>query len=373
MYGHYDVQPAEPLDLWTSPAFEPTERDGKLFARGATDDKGQMLTHVLAALAWHEAAGGPPIDLVYVIEGEEEVGSNNLDAFLAERAGELKADIAVISDTAQYGPGRPAITHGLRGIFAAEVTVAGPDRDLHSGVFGGAIANPANELCRLVGMLHDAEGRVAIPGYYDSVRDLSDEERRRLAELPFDEAAFLGAIGVPAPAGEEGFTTLERRWCRPTLDVNGLTAGYQGEGPKTIVPAKASAKITGRLVPDQDPRAVAESLEAFLKGHARPGVAVSVQHDHGAPAVAFDPSGPAFEAASRAIEAAFGTAPVFIREGGSIPVVGSLKTILGIDTLLLGWGLNSDNLHSPDEHFTIADFHRGTQASARLFAELANS
>ena len=253
VYGHYDVQPPDPLDLWTTPPFEPAVRDGKVFARGATDDKGQMLTHPLAVKAWHEAAGGPPVNVTFVIEGEEEVGSDHLDAFLHERRDELACDAAVISDTSQFAEGVPAICYGLRGIAACEVTVSGPKADLHSGLFGGAVANPANGLAKIVASLHDADGRVAVDGFYDAVVPPTDAERAAWADLPFDEAAFLTTTGAPRPVTPPGATVLEGRWAWPTCDVNGLTSGYQGTGPKTIIPATASAKLSFRLVPDQDP------------------------------------------------------------------------------------------------------------------------
>ncbi|MCA9056248.1 MAG: dipeptidase, partial [Planctomycetaceae bacterium] len=340
VYGHYDVQPPDPLDLWTTPAFEPTVRDGCLYARGATDDKGQVFTHILSAAAWMQVAGRLPVNLKFVIEGEEEVGSNNLDNFLKAQSERLACDVAVISDTAQYGDGIPAITYGLRGILACEVTVHGPNRDLHSGVFGGAVANPVNILCQLIGRLHDSEGRVQIPGFYDAVVALTDEERQAFAALPFDESAFCRSVGAAAPQGETGFSTLERRWARPTCDVNGVFGGYQGEGPKTIIPSKATAKLTCRLVPHQDPDQLTAALESYLRDNAPPGVRLDFRSYHGAPATVCDTSSPYMAAARKAITIGFGQEPVLIREGGSIPVVGSLKEILAVDTLLLGWGRN---------------------------------
>ena len=372
VYGHYDVQPPDPLDKWTTPPFAPTVRDGCLYARGATDDKGQLFTHMLSAAAWMQVAGKLPVNLKFVIEGEEEVGSNNLDEFLSSQRERLRCDVAVISDTAQYGDGIPAITYGLRGITACEITVYGPNRDLHSGVFGGAVANPVNALCRLIARLHDGEGRVMIPGFYDDVVELTQEEREAFAALPFDEEAFLESTGSPRARGEPGFTTLERRWARPTCDVNGIYGGYEGEGPKTIVPSQATAKITCRLVPDQDPERITQSLHSFFEKHAVPcGVTLEFKSYHGAPATLCDTSSPYMAAAREAIECGFGQEPVMIREGGSIPVVGSLKELLGVDTLLLGWGRNSDNLHSPDEHFHLEDFLRGTAASAALWQSIS--
>jgi acetylornithine deacetylase/succinyl-diaminopimelate desuccinylase-like protein len=367
IYGHYDVQPPDPLDKWVTPPFEPEVRDGCIWARGATDDKGQMLTHVLSVAAWMKAEGRLPINVKFVIEGEEEVGSDNLDKFLAARRDRLRSDIAVISDTSQYAPKLPAITYGLRGIIACEVRLHGPKQDLHSGIFGGAITNPANALARLIASLHDANGRVQIPGFYDDVQPLTNAERASFADLPFNEADFFASVGVKAGWGETGFTSTERRWARPTCDVNGLTAGYQGEGPKTIIPAWASAKITCRLVPNQDPQRLLKSLGQFLQQQCPPGCHLEFQEAHGCPGFVADMDSPFMSAANTAIQAAFGVAPVMIREGGSIPVVATLKELLGVDTLLLGWGQNTDNLHSPNEHFSVADFHRGTLASALLW------
>lgn len=372
IYGHYDVQPPDPLDKWVTPPFEPDVRDGCLWARGATDDKGQMLTHVLSVAAWLKAEGRLPINVKFVIEGEEEVGSENLDKFLAARRDQLRSDIAVISDTSQYAPNIPAITYGLRGILACEVRLHGPKQDLHSGIFGGAITNPANALTRLIASLHDTHGRVQIPGFYEDVLPLTAAERASFAALPFHEADFFASVGVTAGWGEEGFTSTERRWARPTCDVNGLTAGYQGEGPKTIIPSWASAKITCRLVPNQDPHKLLKSLGQFLQEQTPPGCRLEFIEQHGCPGFVADRNSPFMAAANAAIREAFGVAPVMIREGGSIPVVATLKELLGVDTLLLGWGQNTDNLHSPNEHFSVADFHHGTLASALLWKEIGS-
>ncbi|QDT64022.1 dipeptidase [Calycomorphotria hydatis] len=371
VYGHYDVQPPDPLDEWVTPPFEPDVREDRIYARGATDDKGQMLTHIKSAEAWSKTAGNPPINIVYVIEGEEEVGSDNLDQFLKDRAEELKADVAVISDTSQFAPNQPAITYGLRGIMACEVTLHGPAQDLHSGIFGGAIANPCNVLAKLVASLHDAEGRIQIPGFYDDVLELTAMEVEAFAALNFDEPQFCKNIGVDGVSGEANFSTLERRWARPTCDVNGIFGGYSGEGPKTIIPAKATAKITCRLVPNQNAESITENLREFLQSQIPPGIRMEFEHYHGCPGYVFDPNSPEMQAANRAIATAFGVAPVLVREGGSIPVVASLKDILNIDTLLLGWGQNTDNLHSPNERFSLTDFQRGIHASAVLWSELA--
>ncbi len=370
VYGHYDVQPPDPLDEWTTPPFEPEVRDGNIYARGATDDKGQMYTHIKSVEAWLQAVGKLPVNVKFIIEGEEEVGSDNLEKFIEANKEKCACDVAVVSDTAQYGPGMPAITYGLRGIMCCEVTLHGPNQDLHSGVFGGSIANPVNGLASLIGKMIDENGTVQIPGFYDDVLPLTDEERAAFAALPFDEGEYLGGLGVSATHGEQGFSTLERRWSRPTCDVNGIFGGYTGEGPKTIIPAKATAKISCRLVPNQEESKVVQSMEAFLKEHCPPGLRIEFKHYHGCPAVLCDLNSPYMQAAKVAIEKGFGTAPVMIREGGSIPVVGTFKDLLGVDTLLLGWGQNTDNLHSPNEKFSVDSFQQGTLSSAWLWQEL---
>jgi len=370
VYGHYDVQPPDPLELWKSPPFEPTRRDGNLYARGATDDKGQMFTHVKSAEAWLRTSGKLPVNLKYLIEGEEEVGSEHLDPFIAANRDKLRADVCVISDTSQFAAGQPAVTYGLRGIAYYELRLTGPSRDLHSGTFGGGVMNPANALVGMLATLVDADGRVQVPGFYDDVTPLSELERKQFAALPFDEAAFKQAIGLTEVAGEKGFTTLERRWARPTCDINGLTSGYQGEGAKTVLPATASAKFSFRLVPKQDPAKIRKSLEAHLQAVCPPGVTMHLKAFHGAPGVVVPLESPYVAAAVRSIESGFGRRPVFIREGGSIPVVSTFHDLLGLDTLLLGWGLDDDNTHSPNEKFSLADFHRGIKASAYLWHEL---
>lgn len=372
VYGHYDVQPPDPLEEWITPPFEPDVRDGNIYARGATDDKGQMYTHIKSVEACLQATGELPVNVKFVIEGEEEVGSDNLDTFLEDNKEKVACDIAVVSDTSQYAPGIPAITYGLRGIMCCEVTLHGPNQDLHSGVFGGSIVNPVNALATLIGKLIDDEGNIQIPGFYDQVVPLTDEERATFASLPFDEQEYLNSLGVEAAHGQAGYTTLERRWARPTCDVNGIFGGYSGEGPKTIVPAKATAKISCRLVPNQQEAELVKSLEKFLQDNLPPGVRMEFKHWHGCPAVLCDRNSPYMAAASNAVEKGFGTKPVLIREGGSIPVVGTFKEILGVDTLLLGWGQNSDNLHSPNEKFSLEAFQQGTLSSAWLWQELAN-
>ena len=371
VYGHYDVQPPEPLDQWTSPPFEPTRRDGALYARGATDDKGQMLTHVFSARAWMEVEGRLPLNLKYIIEGEEEVGSEGLDGFIRENPQRLACDCVVISDGAQFAPGQPAICYGLRGITYYELRLKGPDRDLHSGSFGGTVTNPANALARMLAALVDAQGRVQVPGFYEDVVPLTDQERRQFAELPFDEAEYLRQVGVSDTTGEAGYTILERRWARPTFDVSGLWSGYQGEGAKTVLPARAGAKFSFRLVPNQDPHVVTAGLKQRLAELCPPGIEMELLDFHGAPGVLVPLDSPYVQAAARAIQQAFGCPPVYTREGGSIPIVTTFAQALEADTLLLGWGQDDDNTHSPNEHFCLADFHRGIKASARLWAELA--
>ncbi|MBX7168808.1 MAG: dipeptidase [Pirellulales bacterium] len=371
VYGHYDVQPVDPLDQWISPPFEPTRRNGNLYARGATDDKGQMFTHIKSAEAVLACDGQLPLNLKFLIEGEEEVGSLNLEKFVAEHSDRLACDLIVISDTSQLGPGQPAITYGLRGIACYELRLRGPRQDLHSGTFGGAITNPARALAILLASLVDDQGRVTLPGFYDEVVPLSDAERQQMAALPLSEAAFYASVGVGAGWGEAGFSALERRTARPTFDVNGIWGGYQGEGFKTVLPAVAGAKFSFRLVPDQDPVKISAALRSWIEQRCPPGIDYELIDAHGAKAVVVPLDSPAMAAASRAIERGFGSRPFAIREGGSIPVISTFRQRLGVDTLLLGWGLNDDNTHSPNEKFCLADFHRGIKASACLWHELA--
>jgi succinyl-diaminopimelate desuccinylase len=371
VYGHYDVQPVEPLELWTSPPFEPARRDGNIYARGATDDKGQLLTHLKGAQTWLAVEGRLPLQLKFLIEGEEEIGSPNLHPFIRDNVERLACQAIVISDGAQFAPGVPAITYALRGIAYYEIHLTGPQRDLHSGTFGGSVANPANVLAQILGQFIDSQGRIQLPGFYDDVVPLTDRERQQFAELPFDEAQYRQQVGVAALAGEVGYTTLERRWARPTFDINGLWGGYQGEGSKTVLPAKAGAKFSFRLVPNQDPARVGRSVRQMLDRLCPPGIRIELLDGHGSPGVLVPLESPYIEAAARAIAYAFGRSPVYTREGGSIPVVSTFHEMLRADTLLLGWGQDDDNTHSPNEKFSLADFHRGIRASARLWQELA--
>jgi acetylornithine deacetylase/succinyl-diaminopimelate desuccinylase-like protein len=373
IYGHYDVQPPEPLEPWNTPPFEPTVKDGNIHARGATDDKGQMFTHIKAVQAWLKSADTLPVNIKLLIEGEEEIGGLNLEEYVANHTKWLACDYAVISDTSQFAPGKPAITYGLKGLAYFELIVKGANRDLHSGTYGGAVANPLNALATILASLKGPDGRIAIEGFYDSVRPLEDWERAEFAKLPFSEAEFRDDLGVQELVGEEGYTTLERKWARPTCDINGIFGGYAGPGPKTVLPCQAGAKFSFRLVPDQDPRTVETLLRAHVEKVCPAGVTYEILTHHGAPAVLVDVNTPGFRAAVKAVEAGFGVKPVFIREGGSIPVVGLLKDHLKVDTLLLGWGQNDDNLHGPNEKFSLADFHRGIKSSAHLFEALGET
>jgi acetylornithine deacetylase/succinyl-diaminopimelate desuccinylase-like protein len=370
-YGHYDVQPPEPLDLWKSPPFEPEVRQGYIYARGASDDKGQTFAHIKGLEAVLKANSSLPINVKFLIEGEEEAASENLPVFIRKNKKMLKADIAVVSDTSQFDKNTPAVTFGLRGIAFVELFVYGPNRDVHSGGFGGAIANPINVLCAMIARLHDKNGRVTIPGFYKDVKPITKWEKAQFRKLPYSEAKYKKALGVPALHGEKGFTTYERVWARPTLDVNGITGGYQGEGGKTIIPAVASCKITMRLVPDMDPNDISNKLEKYLKKIAPKSVRVKVVKHGGARAVVVPTDGPWLEAAGRAIKTGFGKDPVYMREGGSIPVVADFKSILGVDTLLIGFAQYDDNIHSPNERFRVIDFERGCKTAAALPAELA--
>ncbi len=377
VYGHYDVQPPDPLNEWETPPFEPSIRNGNVYARGATDDKGQMITHVFSAEAWIKSGKPLPVQLKFLIEGEEECGGLGLSEFLNGKLDNgfraldrIKADIAVISDCAQYGPGQPAITYGLRGIMYFELRLSGPAQDLHSGNFGGAVMNPAIALCQMLGGMIDARGRIQVAGMYDDVIDLSENERQQFASLHFDEAEMMRQLGVPALFGETGYSALERRWARPTFDINGIWGGYQGEGAKTVLPARAAAKFSCRLVPNQAPEKIAAAVRKHLERACPPGIKMELIELHGAPGSMVPLDSPFMTAAAQAIEKGFGKAPVFIRSGGSIPVVGDFAKHLGIGTLLLGWGQDDDNLHSPNEKFSLADFHRGIVTSAHLWEEL---
>jgi acetylornithine deacetylase/succinyl-diaminopimelate desuccinylase-like protein len=371
VYGHYDVQPPEPLEQWLSGPFEPTVRNGNLYARGATDDKGQMFTHVKSVEAWLKTIGSLPINVKFLIEGEEEVGSANLDPFVRANRDRLRCDVIVISDTSMFGPDLPSICYGLRGIAYFELRVIGPKQDLHSGGYGGMVANPANVLATLLAALKDRDGRILVPGFYDDVQPIEPWEREAFARLPFDEQSFCERLGVDALPGEQGYTVLERRWARPTCDVCGIYGGYQGEGSKTIIPATAGAKVSFRLVPNQDPVRVAKAFEQYVRALTPPGIRIEIQGHHNAPPVLVPAKSLFVDAARRALQAGFDREPVFIRNGGSIPVVSTFREILQVDCLLLGFGLPDDNTHSPNEKFCLKDFHRGIRTSTHLWQELA--
>jgi acetylornithine deacetylase/succinyl-diaminopimelate desuccinylase-like protein len=371
VYGHYDVQPPEPLELWKSPPFEPRVSNGALFGRGACDNKGQNLAHLKAVEAYLKTGTNLPCDITFVIEGEEEVGSSSLATFLREHRAELGCDAIVISDTGMPTPKHPALTYALRGIVGFQITLHGPARDLHSGIFGGTVDNPAMALCQLLGKLRDKDGRVTVPGFYQGVQPLSAYERKQFARLPFKASEYQKFLGVPKLFGERGFTPIEQRSARPTLEINGLTSGYQGEGSKTIVPAWARAKITIRLVPKQDPNQVMKRVRQHLEKLCPPTVRLEFEAGHGAEPYLVSPTSPQAQAALRALKSAFGYEPVLMREGGSIPIVNDFKKILHADSLLLGLGLPDDNAHSPNEKFDLGCFAKGQLMSAYLWQELS--
>ena len=369
IYGHYDVQPAEPLELWESPPFEPTVRDGKIFARGSVDDKGQLFLHVKALEAHLAVRGTLPMNVIVLAEGEEEVGSDNLADFVAAHAERLRCDAVVISDSSMFAPGQPSILSSLRGLAYLQLDLEGPTVDLHSGSYGGAVPNPAMALARILATMHDADGHIAIDGFYDDVREWEPAVRDQIRALPFEEAAFQAETGAAALGGERGYSTLERIWTRPTFEVHGLLSGYTGEGAKTVLPSKAMAKISCRLVPDQTPERIGKLVEAHVRRVAPTGVRVTVTHLHGGRPWRAELGGPLFDAARRALEASFGRAPVIVGEGGSIPVVGDFQRILGAPVLLVGFGLPGENAHAPNEWMSDENFVRGMRAVATLWDE----
>ena len=371
VYGHYDVQPPDPLHLWTTPPFEPTLRDGKLYARGAVDDKGQVQMHLAAVEAHLRVNGRLPVNLKLLIEGEEEVGSVNLEAFIREHRDMLDADVIVVSDTAMAGPDQPALTYGLRGLLYGQIEVTGPGRDLHSGHFGGAVANPANALCAIIAALKDGDGRITVPGFYDRVRPISPADREDAKQRAFDEAGFIAESGAPAPFGERGFTTLERATVRPTLDVNGMWSGYIGDGEKTVLPSFAAAKVSMRLVPDQDPVELAPVFEAYVRKLAPAGVTVKVTHLRGTPPFLTAADHPMLEAARRALGRVWEKPAIMIREGGSIPVMTVFQQTHGLPSILIGFGLDDDQVHAPNEKFSLSSFYGGIHSVARLYEEIA--
>ncbi len=370
IYGHYDVQPPDPLDLWTSPPFEPVVKDGKVYARGASDDKGQAFLHVKAIEAWLKTGGDLPVNVKLLLEGEEEIGSPNLVPFLKERKEELACDMVLVSDTAMFAKDTPSITYGLRGLAYMELEVFGPDRDLHSGVYGGAVVNPLNALCRMVAKMQDENGKIQIPGFFDDVKDLTPEEREGYKKLPFDEDGWKKSIGIEEADGEAGYSTLERKTGRPTLDMNGMWGGYQGEGAKTVLPAKAGAKISMRLVPNQNPKKIAQLFEDYCNEIKPKGVKIKVTPHHGGDAAMTNLDFYGLKAAAKAFKDVYQKEPLFTREGGSIPIVADFERVLGVNTILMGFGLNTDAIHSPNEHFHLADYHRGIKTSARFLEVL---
>lgn len=372
VYGHYDVQPVDPVELWDHGPFDPVVDGEYLVARGATDDKGQfyaLVKGIETSLAVND--GKLPVNVKLLIEGEEEIGSPSLTPFIQRERERLACDVVLIADCSQFARDVPAITYGLKGLAYLELIVRGPSKDLHSGSYGGAVANPANVLARMIGACQDPFGRVAIPGFYDDVRPLAEWEREEFAKLPFREEDFVAETGVPRVWGEEGYTTLERKWGRPTFDVNGLVSGFTGEGAKTVLPATASAKFSMRLVPDQSPEKISRLVEEFLRDIAPDSVEIEILDHHGARPVVVSKEGPGIRAAVRAITQGFGREPVFIREGGSIPIVNTFTDELGVDSLLVGLGLPDDNAHSPNERFRIEDFYRGIVTMAAFLDELA--
>ena len=371
IYGHYDVQPSEPDELWTSPAFEPEVRDGKLYARGSVDDKGQLWIHVKALEAHLATRGTLPVNIIVLAEGEEEIGSEHLVPFVEAHAERLSCDGVVISDSAMFAPGIPSILSSLRGLAYFEITAVGPSGDLHSGMYGGAVVNPAMALTRILATLHDADGRIAIKGFYDEVRPFPDAVRAGMRALPFSDQDFMKELDVTALGGEAGYTTLEKLWTRPTCEVNGILSGYTGEGAKTVLPAKAMAKVSCRLVPDQDPSVIKALMNAHIAAHTPAGVTVTVVHLHGGKPWRADLDGPLFDAAKRALAAAFGCDPVIVGEGGSIPVVGDFERVLQVPVLLVGFGLPGENAHAPDEWISTDNLRRGLRAMAALYGEIA--
>ncbi|MBI3929676.1 MAG: dipeptidase [Armatimonadetes bacterium] len=371
-YGHYDVQPEDPLEKWTTPPFQPTIRNGKIYARGATDDKGQFLAHVKAVHALMESEGRLPVNVKFVIEGEEEIGSPHLKPFLEANRDRLAADVLVISDSAMFAPGVPSILYALRGLTYLQIDLKGAHGDLHSGVFGGAVPNPGYELCRIIAALKDSSGRCTIPGFYDKVLELTEQERRGFASLPFDAEEFRRSVGSPGLSGEEGFTVLEQRWARPTVEVNGLLCGFTGEGAKTVLPNLAMAKISCRLVPNQDPDEIAEIVERHIRKLCPDYLECTVTKMHGGHPWITPPEHPALAAASRAMGKVFGKRPVSVREGGSIPIVVDFETVLGVPGVLLGFGLNDENLHAPNEHMDLGNYHLGIRTSVELMREMAS-
>lgn len=369
IYGHYDVQPVDPINLWNSPPFEPTIKDGKIYARGATDDKGQMYMHIKTVEAFMKTEGTLPLNVKFIIEGEEEIGSGNLEEFVNKNQELLKCNAVLISDTSLYGPGIPTLTYGLRGLCYMEVEVTGPNRDLHSGTFGGGVDNPINVLAEMISKLKDNNGKIKIPGFYKDVVNLTKKERDNFKTLPFSEKKYARELGVKELKGEKGYSTLERIWARPTLDCNGIIGGFTGDGAKTVLPSKAKAKISMRLVPNQDPKKIAKLFKSFINKIAPKTVKLNMKDLHGAYPIATSLDDSATIAAANALSKVFGKKTVFMREGGSIPIVVTFAKKLKASPVLMGMGLDSENLHSPNEHFNLNHFHLGILTSAYFLNE----
>jgi acetylornithine deacetylase/succinyl-diaminopimelate desuccinylase-like protein len=372
-YGHYDVQPVDPLELWQSPPFEATVRDGEIYARGSADDKGQVFMHLKAVEAHLKQSGHLPANMKFILEGEEEVGSVNLDDFVRGHRSDLAAEVVVISDSPMFARGVPSICYGLRGLVYCQIDLRGSSTDLHSGSFGGAVANPAIVLAQMLAQMKDRGGRVKIPGFYDDVVPLQEEERKAWAALPFNERKYKKDFGIPKVYGETDYTTLERTWARPTFEVNGLLSGFTGEGAKTVLPAVAMAKVSMRLVPNQDPDKIAKLFEAYVLDIAPKTVEVKVTRMHGGKPWMTSYDNPFVKAAGRAIEKGFGQKPVYTREGGSIPVVSTFQEELGLPSVLFGVGLPDENAHAPNEKLDVGNFHSGIVASAILYDEIAKA
>ena len=370
IYGHYDVQPPDPIDLWDNPPFEPTIKDNKVYARGSADDKGQLYIHIKSIESILKTNGKLPVNVKFILEGEEEIGSTHLVPFIEEHKNLLSCDMVLISDTAMFAKDTPSITYGLRGLAYMEILLTGPNRDLHSGVYGGAVDNPANVLCEMIAKLRGEDGRILIPGFYDKVKPLTDEEKEEYSRLPFDESEYKKDLGISEVKGEKGYTTLERASARPTLDVNGLWSGYQGQGAKTVLPAKAGAKVSMRLVPDQDPKEIAQLFRDYVNKLAPKTVNVEIIEHHGGHPSVVDINFYGIQAAAEAFEHVYGKKPLFSREGGSIPIVADFQKILGVDSILMGFSLDSDAIHSPNEHFSLTDFVRGIKTSAHFMQVL---
>ena len=372
IYGHYDVQPVDPLELWDHPPFDPVLKDGRIWARGATDNKGQMLAHLLGVEETLRREGELPVNLIFLFEGEEEIGSPNLVPFIEKNKDLLACDVIAVSDTGMVARGVPTMGYGLRGISCCEVTLRGPSGDLHSGVYGGAVANPATAVARLVASLHDSEGNIAIEGFYDDVRPLESWEREMWAQVPgVSDEDIMRVTGAPAAYGEPGYSSAERLWARPTAEVNGLAGGYQGEGSKTVLPAEAMAKFSFRLVPDQDPADIAKKVEAHLRKHVPAGVTLEIEVGHDGKPYVCDPHSKYGKAGQEALKQAFVKEPVLIREGGSIPIIKDMQDVLGSDTILLGLALPDCQIHAPNENFWVENFEAGIQMNQVLLKELA--